>query len=137
MQDMGGGQTYVWLGVTTAEERIDFGSDAGASLATVEEELFEADPPDSWDPGRRVGMAYISYATAPSGTMANVQMTFDVSEGYEPGDTLVGIGSLTFDSVVRGGRLSITGGTGRFRGARGQADVDHRNPHKYSASVTV
>jgi hypothetical protein len=138
MQDMEhGGDQLVWLGMTTAEERIDLGSDAGASLATVEEELFEADPPDSWDPGRRVGTVYISYVVTPSGTMANVQATFDLSELFEAGDTLVAVGSLTFDGVLRGGRLSVTGGTGRFRGARGQADTDHRNPHKYSVSAGI
>jgi hypothetical protein len=131
------GDQYVWLGTTRAEERIDFGSDAGASLATVEEELFEADPPDSWDPGRRVGTVYISYVVTPSGTMANVQATFDVSELFGAEDSLVAVGSLTFDDVVRGGRLSVTGGTGRFRGARGQADTDHRNPHKYSVSAGI
>jgi hypothetical protein len=138
MQDMDRGvDQYVWLGMTTAEERIDLGSDAGASLATVEEELFEADPQDSWDPGKRVGMVYISYIVTPSGTRANVQATFDVSELFDVGDSIVAVGSLTFDDVVRGGRLSVTGGTGRFRGARGQADVDHRNPHKYHVSSTT
>jgi hypothetical protein len=139
MQDMsqGGEQTYVWLGMSMAEERIAFGPDAGATLATFEEELFEAEPPDSWDPGRRLGMLYVSYVVTPSGTIANVQATFDVSEGYEPGDTLVATGSLDFDGDVRGGRLSVTGGTGRFRGARGEANVEQRNPHKYSVSASA
>jgi hypothetical protein len=136
-------RVYLWIGAASAEERLEFGSVATIALGARDEELFEAfsaDEGDSWDEGRHVGMVHITYHETPGGQMANVHATFDLSdlEGFEPGDTLAALGSLRFqDGVLTSGRLAITGGTGRFARARGQADVEHRNPHKYRVAVTT
>ncbi len=142
MQDMsqGGGQVYVWIGVSRAEQRVEFGADIPVTLEYLDEDLFQALSDDSWDTGDWVGSVHLTFFPTPSGQMANVQATFDLSEleGFEPGDSLVGHGSLRYeDGVLTRGRLAITGGTGRLMGARGQADVDHRNPHKYRVAVST
>jgi hypothetical protein len=133
-------QVYVWIGETRAAERLEFGSVATVGLGSQDEDLYDADPPDSWDKGGSVGTVTLTYFETPSGEMANVHATFDLRdlEGLEPGDSLVGHGALSIENgmPIRG-HLAITGGTGRFRGARGQADVDHRNPHKYRVSVST
>jgi hypothetical protein len=140
MQALDEEQVYVWIGEASAEERLEFGSAVSVVLGTLDEELFEAVSEDSWDRGERVGTVSMTYHETPSGQMANVSATFDLSdlEGFAPGDSLVGQGALRYEGgVLVGGRLSITGGTGRFRRARGQADVDHRNPHKYRVAVST
>jgi hypothetical protein len=129
-------RVYVWIGETRAAERLEFGTVETVGLGSQDEDLYtEA---SEWERGDRVGVVTLTYLETPSGQMANVHATFDLAdlEEMQPGDGLVAHGSLSMENgVPTRGHLAITGGTGRFRGARGQVDVDHRNPHKYRASV--
>jgi hypothetical protein len=134
MQSGGGEEVFVWIGQEIAAERLEFGSTVTVGLGSLEEELYVED--SDWGLGDPVGRVTLTYLETPSGEMANVHATFDL-RAMEPGDSLVGHGALSMENgVPTRGHIAITGGTGRFRRARGQVDVDHRNPHKYTVAVS-
>ncbi len=128
-----GSEARVWIGVTKAEQTVDFGLDGAAQVASFDEDLYEPDPDDDWKPGRLVGELNAIYVGTAGRERAVVQVIFRFTE-YGARETMTATGSLEYAGGVRTGAMSVTGGTGRFAGRFSEIDVDHRNPHKYTAS---
>ncbi len=131
--------TFTLIGVEEGEELADVGLGGPGNIGAFDEVLYAAadpDDPDSWETRGRVGVLNAIYVLTPSGrAVVNLAMRFDDGDQH----TLTATGSLEYDASsdkpgVRRGAMSITGGTGRFKGRGGEIHVEHRNPHKYSVT---
>jgi hypothetical protein len=128
-------ETFVLLGFgdEDRQEVVDLGQGGPGNVGSFDEELYEPVSEDSWDPGERVGSVDGVYVVTPSGrAVVTLTMRFDGD------DSLTATGSLRHEEGrARDGVMSITGGTGRFTGRRGELSVEFRNPHKYRATTST
>jgi hypothetical protein len=120
--------TIVWLSDVGDEDDIQLGSEAQI-LRT--ERLF--DEIGDCEPGDQVGLVYI-VETSAHGNRVLVTATFEL----ENGDGFVAAGAVEriehHGRPSFRGRLGIGGGTGKFKGWRGQVDVDVCNPKHWIVS---
>lgn len=123
MVDTGG---FIWLTDVGDEEDVQLGS-SNQVLRT--EKVFEE--AEECEPGEQVGIVHIVETAAAHGNRVLVTATFDLDDG----DTLVAHGVAEriqhHGRPSFRGRLSIGGGTGKFKGRRGQVDVDVCNPKRW------
>jgi hypothetical protein len=122
MVDTGG---YIWLTDVGDEDDVQLGSSVQV-LRT--EKVFEET--GECEPGGQVGIVHIVETNAARNRVL-VTATFDLDDG----DTLVAHGVV--ERIEHNGRpsfkgrLGIGGGTGKFKGRRGQVDVDVCNPKRW------
>ena len=123
MVDTGG---FIWLTDVGDEEDVQLGSsDQVLRTEKVFEEAGECER------GEQVGTVHIVETKAAQGNRVLVKATFDLDDG----DTLVVHGVAERiqhnDRPSFRGRLGVTSGTGKFKGRRGQVDVDVCNPKRW------
>jgi len=123
MVDTGG---FIWLTDVGDEDDVQLGSDVQV-LRT--ERVFEE--AGECEPGEQIGIVHIVETTAAHGNRVLVTATFDL----DTGDTLVihGVAERIqhHDRPSFRGRLGVGGGTGKFKGRRGQVEVDVCNPKRW------
>jgi hypothetical protein len=123
MVDTGG---FIWLTDVGDEDDVELG---GGAQVLRTEKVFRED--GECVRGEKVGIVHIVETTAAHGNRVLVTATFDLDDG----DTLVihGVAERIQhnDRPSFRGRLSVGGGTGKFKGRRGQAEVDVCNPKRW------
>ncbi len=122
MVDTGG---VIWL--TDAGDEADV--ELGSNQVLRTEKVFEED--GECVPGAEVGVVHIVETTAAHGNRVLVSATFDLDDGSSMvvqgvAERIQHNGRPSFR-----GRLGIGGGTGKFKGRRGQVDVDVCNPKRW------
>jgi hypothetical protein len=120
--------TTVWLTEVGDHSDVPLGGD-GAQVLRVEDVFEEADECEHGD--QRIGVVGIVETTTGHGNRVLVTATFDLDDG----DSLVVQGVAERiqhnDHPSFRGRLGVGGGTGKFKGRRGQVDVDVCNPKRW------
>ncbi len=120
--------TVVWLSEVGDHDEIPLGGD-GAQVLRVEDVYEETDECEHGD--QPIGVVGIVETITGHGNRVLVTATFDLDDG----DSLVVQGVAEriqhHDRPSFRGRLGIGGGTGKFKGRRGQIDVDVCNPKRW------
>ena len=123
--------TTVWLTEVGNHDDVPLGGD-GAQVLRIEDVYEETG--DCVHGDQPIGVVGIVETTTGHGNRVLVTATFDLDDG----DSLVlqGVAERIHhnDRPSFRGRLGIGGGTGKFKGRRGQADVDVCNPKRWIVS---
>ncbi len=124
-----GEDSFTVIGDIQGEELVDLGIGGAGNIGTFDEVLFEAASPESWDKGKEVGSAHALFVITPSGhAVFTITLRFGDEDSEE---SMTASGLLPYDGGVRGGVVSVTGGTGSMKNRSGQLRVEVMNPHKY------
>jgi hypothetical protein len=102
-----------------------------ASVAAVDDLLYRAisDDPDSFEHEAEPAGTVHASAIVGHGGGATWTVVFELKDG----STITATGFLPLVNGRPGaGRGTVTGGSGRFRGLRGELDVRVKNPHRWS-----
>ena len=123
--------TFTWLSDVGDDDDVQLGGD-GAQVLRIEEVHEEA---GECELGGLIGLVAIVETTFGHGNRLLVSATFDLDDG----DTLVfqGVAERIHynDRPSFKGRLGLGGGTGKYKGRRGQAEVDVCNPKRWIISL--
>lgn len=124
-------RTFTWLSDVGDDDDVQLGG-GGAQVLRIEKVHEET---GDCEPGELIGVVAIVETTTGHGKRVLVTATFDLDDGD----------SLVFQGVAERiqhndrpsfrGRLGVGGGTGKFKGRWGQADVDVCNPKRWIISL--
>jgi len=102
---------------------------SAATVVVMDLELYEE--AGEWERGSAVGSVH-GTAVVTHGGRAVCHLTFEL-EGH---DTIVAQGVLPLEgSSIGGGRVAVTGGTGRFERASGAVEIESRNPKRFRMAL--
>jgi hypothetical protein len=105
----------------------------GAPAATVfvfDQTLF-SEGAEPWEKGDEVGSLH-GVAVVTHGGRAISTLIFQ----FDDEDSITAHGVLPVEkSSVGSGLITVTGGTGQFRGSSGQVSIESRNPKRYGIQV--
>ena len=109
------------------DEDVPLGG-GGAQVLRIENVYMEA---GDCERGEQIGVVYIEEAETGHGDRVLVTATFELND--EDSFVVGGIARRIMhdDRPSFRGRLGIRGGTGKYKGGRGQADVDVCNPKRW------
>lgn len=123
-----------WIVIGDDEQRSPEGLSAdsatAATVIAIDQQLFE-EGEEPWSRGPHLGEAHGIAVTTHGGRVV-CNLTFEL--GGDDTVSMHGVLDLEGGSIGRG-RLAVVGGTGRFRGASGTVDVEHRNPKRYRLAL--
>jgi hypothetical protein len=124
------GTTFTWLSDVGDYDDVQLGGD-GAQVLRIENVYEET---GDCERGEQIGVVWIVETNTGNRNRVLVTATFDLDDG----DSLVLQGVVQRiehnDRPSFKGRLGVGGGTGKFKGRRGQADVDVCNPKRWIVS---
>ena len=103
---------------------------AAATVIAIDQQLYD-EAGEPWERGERIGEAHGIAVTTHGGRVV-CHLTFEIGDE----DTIVAQGVLPHvGGSVGGGRIAVTGGTGRFHRASGTLQIESRNPKRYRFAV--
>lgn len=102
---------------------------AAATVIAIDQQLYEEE--GDWERGAHVGEVHGTAIVTHGGRLV-CALTFEL----EDEGTIAAHGVLPMEgSSFGGGRIAVTGGTGRYDRASGSIKVDSRNPKRYRLAI--
>ena len=118
----------VWLTEPGDHDDVPLGGD-GAQVLRVEDVYEETEECGHGE--KRAGVVAIVETTTGHGNRVLVSATFDLDDGDSLEVQGVAERIQHHDHPSFRGRLGVVGGTGKYKGRRGQVDVDVCNPKRW------
>ncbi len=130
MESMQANTTMTYIGEDQRQLTEDLAAASPGLVVSIDQDLYEEVGPP-WAKGKRMGEAHGSVVVT-EGQLGMCLITFKFNDL----DTIVAHGSLPVaGSTVGSGHMAVSGGTGKYVGASGSLDVEHRNPKRWSFAL--